>query len=125
MRSKILVFLLLSLLLVSFNLNAQIAGRLTGTVVEKGSENGLIGANVMIEGTQYGSATDAQGQFLIGNVPPGTYTVVVHYIGYQTEKQEVQVQASQVTSTNFEEGVKKEIDWIRNNLNLWNCNPRV
>jgi len=25
----------------------------------------------------------------------------------------------------FEEGVKKEVEWIRKNLKLWNCQPRV
>ena len=77
-------------------------GRITGTVVEKGTQSGLIGANVSIVGTNIGAATDNQGQFLIGNVPPGTYQIVARYIGYETAEQSVQVQVNRVATVDFE-----------------------
>ncbi|MBN2411681.1 TonB-dependent receptor [candidate division KSB1 bacterium] len=95
---------ILTLLLVMFftgSLYAQ-AGRLTGTVTEGGTGQAMIGANVMIEGTNIGTATDNQGQFLIGSVPPGTFQVTVRYIGYTDETKEVTVQANRTATLDFE-----------------------
>lgn len=47
---------------------------------ETGEE--IIGANVIIEGTVTGACTDIYGKFEF-NADPGTYTIVVSYIGYQ------------------------------------------
>ena len=41
-----------------------------------------MGANVLIDGTYLGAATDADGKFFILNVPPGKFTVKVMYMGY-------------------------------------------
>ncbi len=74
------VFLLLSIFSSVF-LSAQ-PGSILGTVVD---ENGdpLIGANVYLEGTILGSATDADGTFVILNVPPGDFTLTISMIGYK------------------------------------------
>lgn len=92
--------MVLCLLILSSSVFAQ-AGRIAGTVVEQGTQAGLIGANVSIQGTNIGAATDNQGQFLIGNVPPGTYQVVARYIGYVTAEQTVQVQVNRVATADF------------------------
>jgi hypothetical protein len=58
-------------------------GKITGKVTEKETMEPLIGANVVIEGTSFGSATDVNGDYVILNVPAGTYEVKVSYIGFQ------------------------------------------
>ena len=40
-------------------------------------------ANVVLDGTTYGCATDINGFFLINKVPEGTYTLKVKYMGYE------------------------------------------
>jgi len=95
------ITLFVCLLILSSTAFAQ-TGRIAGTVVEKGTQSGLIGANVSIVGTNIGAATDNQGQFLIGNVPPGTYQIVARYIGYETAEQSVQVQVNRVATVDFE-----------------------
>ncbi|HEX7930060.1 MAG TPA: TonB-dependent receptor, partial [Sphingomicrobium sp.] len=83
MRSCVLV--LLALLLVPGLLLAQgTSGRIKGVVTDKESKEPLIGATVSIPGTSYGAATDIQGNFVILNVPAGTYTLSASYVGYQT-----------------------------------------
>ena len=77
-------------------------GRIAGTVMEKGKNQALIGANVSIVGTNIGTATDNQGKFLIGNVPPGTYQILARYIGYTSVEQTVQVTVGRVSTINFE-----------------------
>lgn len=60
------------------------SGKITGYVKDKDTGEPLIGANIIIEGSQIGAATNADGYFVILNVPPGTYNLKVSYIGYAT-----------------------------------------
>ena len=63
----------------TFSQNGTIAGRVT----DHKSLEGVIGANVVIQGTSVGAATDLDGNFLISNVKPGTYVLVVSSITYK------------------------------------------
>ncbi len=77
-------------------------GRITGRVVDAETGEPLIGVNIIIEGTDLGAATDETGSYLIFNIPPGTYTVVASYIGYQTvRKTGVLVIPDQTTTVDF------------------------
>lgn len=64
-----------------FSQNGSIAGK----VVDYKTKEAIIGASVVIQGTTVGSATDVEGNFIISNVRPGIYTVVVSYIAYKTQ----------------------------------------
>ncbi len=84
MRGKIIIWVLLSSLLFAFALMAGTTGKLVGFVRDADTGEPLIGANVVIQGTYLGAATDVDGYFYIINVPVGEYTVEVSMIGYQT-----------------------------------------
>ncbi len=65
-------------------------GSLKGKIVDKKSGEPLPFVNVVIEsrGTQVsGGATDFDGNYFIKPIDPGTYDVVVSYVGYQPYKQ--------------------------------------
>tara|TARA_Y100000590_G_scaffold171571_1_gene196229 strand:+ start:3080 stop:6109 length:3030 start_codon:yes stop_codon:yes gene_type:complete len=62
---------------------------ISGTVKDSLNGNGLIGANVFIEGTSLGAATMDNGQYQVNNVNLGTYTIKVSYIGYQSKELEI------------------------------------
>ncbi len=66
---------------------AQATGVLTGTVVDEQGQT-LIGANVRIDGTTLGAATDVNGQYRVIGVPIGTYDITASYTGYQSVTQE-------------------------------------
>lgn len=66
-------------------------GTIKGTVADAQTGEALIGANVFLEKTSYGAATDAKGQFVIQNVLASSYTLVVSYIGYESNRQPVKV----------------------------------
>lgn len=64
---------------------AQGSGRLTGRVLEAGTNEPLIGVSVLFEGTTQGTVTDKDGYYVILNVTPGTYTVRFSMIGFGTK----------------------------------------
>ncbi|MBK9512517.1 MAG: TonB-dependent receptor [Flavobacteriales bacterium] len=72
-------------------LHAQVGtGSLKGKITDKKSSEPLPFVNVVIEnrGTQVsGGATDFDGNYFIKPIDPGTYDVVVSYVGYQPYKQ--------------------------------------
>lgn len=61
---------------------------LKGTVKDKLGES-IIGASVLIEGTSQGTITDLDGNYVIENIPAGKNVLVVSYVGYQTQKLEI------------------------------------
>lgn len=63
--------------------HAQESGRVIGLVLDKVSEEPLPGANILLEGTTIGAASDLNGEYLIPKVSPGSYNLVVKYIGYK------------------------------------------
>ncbi len=101
MRQKRLYYLLLLLLLPGV-LFAQ-SGKIRGTVVDQKTKEPLIGANIIIEGTSLGAATDIDGAFMILNVPIGTFTVKASYVGYRTFTiSNIRVSGLLTTEVNFE-----------------------
>jgi outer membrane receptor protein involved in Fe transport len=59
-------------------------GSITGTVTDAVTGEVVIGANVVVQGTLVGSATDIEGKFLIKNIAAGTYTLQVSFVTYKT-----------------------------------------
>ena len=60
--------------------------RIAGFVSDKQTGEMLIGANVSIDSSSLGAATNLEGYFRIDNVPAGTRYVNLSYIGYQPIK---------------------------------------
>ena len=88
------------LVLVSFAWT-QTTGKIRGTVSSSDGQ-ALAGANVIVDGTSKGAATDADGKFTILSVEAGTYSVTVSYIGYQSNTQSnVSVKVGLTTPINF------------------------
>lgn len=91
------------LLLLSFSIAAAQAGRISGKVVDKQTGEPLIGANVIVVGSSFGAATNVNGEYIINNVYPGTYSVKASFIGYQDVTiHNVVVNAGLTTRLNFE-----------------------
>ncbi len=57
-------------------------GKITGRVVDAESGAPLPGVNLVLAGTRIGAATDANGYYVILNVPPGTYSLQASMMGY-------------------------------------------
>jgi hypothetical protein len=62
-------------LVVLFSASLALAqtGKIAGKVTDSRTNEPVVGANVVVEGTTMGAATDFEGFFTILNIPPGTY----------------------------------------------------
>ncbi|MFH1194523.1 MAG: TonB-dependent receptor [bacterium] len=97
--TKIFVFLLFVVPFITFAQTGKIVGKVTD--LETGEP--LIGANVIIQGTSQGAATDENGEYLILNVYPSTYTIQARYIGYRDiTLQNIRVSVNLTTEANFQ-----------------------
>ncbi len=72
------------LFILFFSSRALSQGTISGKVTDSKTQEGVIGANVVIQGTTQGSATDLEGNFTILNVKEGTYTLVISSVTYKT-----------------------------------------
>ncbi len=78
-----ILFCFLVLLLPAAILFGGTVGKISGTVTDQETGEPLSGVNILIEGTEYGAATDAQGYFSILRISPGEYSVRASFIGYK------------------------------------------
>ena len=85
-----------TLLLFAAPLWAQ-TGTVSGTVTDAGTGELLPGANVIIEGTAFGGATDADGKYTIAGLVPGEHVLLITYTGYQNVELTVTVVAGETT----------------------------
>lgn len=73
-----------------------------GHVVDKDTGEHLPGMTIQIEGTLFGTTTDATGHYFLTNLKPGKYTLIMRGVGYRAQKKEVMVQSKKMTEVNFD-----------------------
>ena len=81
-------------------------GKLSGQVTDADGQP-LIGATVLVVGTTYGAATDVNGVYNVLRIPPGTISVRISSIGYQSRVVEG-VQISSNTTTELDATLQDE-----------------
>ena len=79
---------------------AQQGGSVSGRVTDQASQP-LVGAQVVIQGTEFGSLTNAEGRYQINGIPPGEVVVSVRGLGYVAAQQRLVVTAGATTNADF------------------------
>lgn len=103
MNCTFLILVICSLLPFTSTLIAGTSGKISGKVTDATSKEGLIGVNILIEGTKLGASTDINGQYVIINIPPGSYNLTTSSIGYHPARiTKVQISVDLTTTINFE-----------------------
>jgi len=89
-------------LLISISIS-QTTGKISGIVTDKKNSVSLPGANVYLENTSYGTASNVEGRFTLINIPPGKYILKADMIGYKSIRMEaVNVSVNRTLSLKIE-----------------------
>ena len=99
--------LLLACLFVGIGLVTAQTQKVTGVVISEEDGQPVIGASVLVKGTQIGAITGVDGDFTLPNVPSSAKTLVISYIGMKT--QEVSIRANMKVSMKPDTEVLDEV----------------
>ena len=115
MNNKYFIFFILlisTLLAGSTGLKAQqLDAIVRGFVYEEDNGEPAMLANVFFQGTTYGASTDENGYYAITRIPPGTYNILVTYLGFDTIRETIQLKEGDILSKTYnlkESAVKLE-----------------
>ena len=92
----VLMFLLLTTACRQVHTETGLTGTIEGLVTDSVTNEPVVGASVIVKGTQMGTIADPEGHFTITKVPPGKYALVFLAVGYgRVEERGVKVKAGQ------------------------------
>jgi TonB-dependent receptor len=109
--------LLAMFLLPSLAIATGANGIVSGTVKDTAGAV-LQGAQIVLEPTAVTVASDTQGNFVITNIVPGTYTVLISYVGFNNSTTTVEIKPGQTTSVNATMTVSSSSQQVLVNANL-------
>jgi TonB-dependent receptor len=92
-------------------------GRVSGTVKDSAGAV-LQGAQIVLQPAAITIATDTQGNYLIANVKPGTYTITISYVGFSIFESTITVTAGQTTALDATLKVGSASQQVEVNANL-------
>ena len=84
MKRKLM--LLLACLFVGIGLVTAQTQKVTGVVISEEDGQPVIGASVLVKGTQIGAITNVDGDFTLLNVPSSAKTLQISFVGMQTQE---------------------------------------
>ena len=90
-------------LLLSLIVANEVETAIKGSVVSQKNNIPLIGANVVIsnqDGFNKGTATSQDGTFFFENIPTGSYTVSISFIGFQNYKSNITIEKNRTYTIN-------------------------
>lgn len=99
---KLILFLVIVLSTLIYNNTYAQSGSVAGKVIDASSGESIIGANVLVEGTTLGAATDLDGNYVIKNIPIGKINLVISFISYsKTTVKDIQIESGKTLALNI------------------------
>jgi iron complex outermembrane receptor protein len=80
----------LSVLLITISIWANAQFTISGKITDSDGTT-LVGASVQLKGTYLGVSSNSLGEYNLSNVKGGEYTLVVNYIGYETNEKNINI----------------------------------
>ena len=87
LQYSIITLLLLSSILAS-------SSSIKGQITDSNTNQYLMGANILLDGTMLGTASDENGYYIITDIPIGSYTLRAMYIGFESLEQTIRIEGS-------------------------------
>ena len=78
------------------------ASRIEGKVTDSSTGEPLFGANLVLEGTSIGAATNIEGKYIIQDVNAGSYTLKISYIGYESKTIQINLKENEHLEENIQ-----------------------
>jgi len=85
---KIAIFIFF-FLFINSEISAQKKAVIEGIIKDSQTKETLIGATIIVKGTNNGSVSDLNGNYRIASVPSGHVTLIARYLGYETKNIEI------------------------------------
>ncbi len=86
----------------SFGLFSQTTGVIKGTITNKNTQALIPFANILVEGTDFGTSSDFDGNYRL-EIPTGTYNLKVTVVGFQTDQKfNIELNSGNAQIINFE-----------------------
>jgi TonB-dependent receptor len=102
MRTKHYLLVLLALIAIISTANAQPRRSIDGKVKDEANGDFLPGAAIYLDGTNYNTISDLEGNYSIQGVPAGSYILKVSYIGFEEYSENITVSSGQVLTHNID-----------------------
>ncbi|PWT71522.1 MAG: TonB-dependent receptor, partial [Bacteroidetes bacterium] len=87
MKPKIL-YPLFMLFCLTENAHSQSTGNIKGSITDNG-KSPLPQVNIILDKTKFSTTTNANGEYVISNIPSGSYRIIISHIGYQSVKRDI------------------------------------
>ncbi|MGE5409519.1 MAG: TonB-dependent receptor [Clostridiales bacterium] len=104
LKERISIILLALFVISFFNTSSSYAsgkGKLRGFVTDSTNGEPISYANIAIKGTPLGAPSDNKGYYYIPSIPEGEHTVVVSFLGYQSQVIKVMIKADEITQVDI------------------------
>jgi TonB-dependent receptor len=95
------LFIFTLFLLTGSSLRAQ-SGKIMGSITDVNNGAPMVGANIMLDGTAIGAASDLEGLFHIPQVPVGNYNLTIVYIGYKSKTIPILIKEDETTKLDIQ-----------------------
>lgn len=92
------IFILLLLCVIQYVAAGPLPGSLKGIIKDKISAEPLVGATIFFKNAKIGSIAGLDGTFSIKNLNPGTYEVLVQYVGYKPLTKTITVKSGEANA---------------------------
>jgi iron complex outermembrane receptor protein len=91
---------LIVLFLISVTTHAQTTGSVGGTISTSDGDPAEF-VNVSLKGTGKGAVADKNGNYLIINIAPGSYTLEASFVGLEIQQQTIEIKAGEKVRLDF------------------------
>lgn len=81
---------------------AQQTASINGYISDSETGETLISANIAFQDSRKGTSSNTSGYYSLTDISPGTYTIIVTYVGYKRFEKEVTLEAGQSLRMNIE-----------------------
>jgi len=99
MKPKLL-YSLLVLFCLTENAISQSTGNIKGSITDD-LKSPLQQVNIVLDKTNFNTTTNGKGEYMISNIPPGYYGIIISHIGYQSIKREIIVKKNETVEYSY------------------------